>query len=214
MRERTRATDGTFHPRPLAAPTVDGRQARWVVESEWRGPDGTPLLDEAQRWSLRDARAHLVLDLEWTLHARRGITFGECAYGGIFLRMPYREEHGGTVLTSHGQNASQAAGQRARWVAVSMPIAGRPDRDVESRIAGIAILDHPSNPEHPVPWRIDGQLGISPSRCIAGAWCLSTGESATERYRLVAFGGPIDPAYVDACWRTYATERTPESDAG
>ena len=44
-------------------------------------------------------------------------------------------------VDERGVNVSRSRGQRARWVAVWMPIEG------EER--GIAILDHEQNPEHP-----------------------------------------------------------------
>ena len=103
----------------------------------------------------------------WTLTANVDIRFGQYDYGGLFLRMPYCNERGGKVLTSEGLTFPEAEGQRARWVAVWMPIEG------EENGGGIAILDHEQNPEHPVPWRVDGQLGISPSRCIVSAWNLA-----------------------------------------
>lgn len=198
LSERTGAADGTFHPRPLAAPSLDGGEATWKVECEWRAPDGQPLLDETQRWHYSDGTARTALDLEWTLRARRDLVFGRYQYGGLFLRMPYRKETGGQARTSEGHDAVTGEGQRARWVALSMPV---PGRDGE---AGIALLDHPGNAEHPVPWRIDSQLGICPSRCIAGAWRLPAGDAAVARYRVLAFGGGIDATWIEAQWRAFA----------
>jgi len=202
LREAQRAADGTFHPRPLASPKADGAGARWSVETEWRAPGGAPLLDETQAWRLVDERATLALDMEWTLRARTDLRFGEYAYGGLFLRMPYRREWGGEALNSESQDATGAEGQRARWVAVSMPVEGRPDA------AGLAILDHPSNPDHPVPWRVDSQLGICPSRSIAGAWQLAAGEATSSRYRVLAFTGPIQEPWVESQWQAFAATPT------
>jgi hypothetical protein len=193
--------DGTFHPRPLAAPEVEGHTARWTVETEWRAPAGRHLLTETQRWQFIDEGRECVLDLQWTLRAEGELTFGQYAYGGLFLRMPYRKETGGEALNSEGQRNAEAEARRARWVAVSMPIAGRDDG------AGIAMMDHPANPEHPVPWRVDGQLGVAPSRCIAGPWQLAAGETARFRHRLLLFCGTPDVARIEASWRAFAERK-------
>lgn len=192
--------DGTFHPEPLEAPSVAGNQARWVVETVWRGPDGNAMLTETQCWMLHDHGTSYELDLEWSLVAATTLKFGQSAYGGLFLRMPYDPERGGEVINSEGQAGAAAEGQRARWVAVSIPIDGRSDW------AGIAVFDHVANPEHPVPWRVDGQLGVAPSRSITGAWDLRQGETAHAKYRLFIFCGQTDVEHVEAHWRTFNGE--------
>jgi hypothetical protein len=212
---RSRDYDGTFRPAPLPAPRVAGNAVSWTVDAEWRDPRGAPLLAETQAWRLVDRGATYLLDLDWTLRAAVDLTFGQYAYGGLFIRMPYRKETGGCLLTSEGHTTTGAAeGQRARWIAISMPLPG-PDRSVDSppdppssppgvHQAGVAMMDHPANPEHPVPWRVDNQLGICPSRCIAGPWRLPRGAATTSRYRLLVFTGAIDAARIEDDWRTFA----------
>jgi hypothetical protein len=198
LREKDRATDGSFHPQPLSAPRVEGNSADWEVVDEWRAPQGAPLLLETQRWQFLDASGHYVLNVAWSLQALADVIFGQYAYGGLFLRMPFRAERGGTALNSEGDSAPAAEGKRARWVAVTMPLDGRSDP------AGMAILDHPQNPDHPVHWRVDSQLGMCPSRSIAGPWRLGNGEISTSRYRLLAFAGPIDAGWIESQWRDFA----------
>ncbi len=190
--------DGTFHPASLSTPTLAGSRASWQVHTQWRAPGGEPVLAETQAWRLGDGGGVVELELDWTLQALRATRFGQYAYGGLFLRMPYREHSGGAVLSSEGLGLPQVEGQPARWVALCMPLPGRRGE------AGVAMLDHPGNPGHPVPWRVDHQLGIAPSRCIGGAWSLAEGEVSTSRYRLYLFCGPIDPEVVEAQWRAFA----------
>ena len=196
---RDKPMDGSFHPEPLTAPSkADGRIA-WSVRTTWRDPDGRDLLLETQTWSFQTGEATHTLDLTWTLVAHVDLVFGKYAYGGLFIRMPYRKEAGGQALNSEGLSHQNAEGQRARWVAVAMPL-------IETnRTAGIAIYDHPDNPEHPVPWRVDGQFGISPSRCIAAPWTLDATTSTTSRHRVLAFDGDINPALIEQDWQSYAT---------
>ena len=194
--------DGTFHPEPLAPPERVGESVSWSVVSEWRDSSGKPLLTETQSYRFHESGATCLLDVTWTLKARRDLTFGKYAYGGLFLRMPWRADANGTVCTSEGLTTPAAADQkRARWVAIAMGLPGRANGP-----AGVAFLDHPSNPEHPAPWRIDGQLGIAPSRCIAGEWHLKAGESTHNRYQLLSFLGNPDPVAVEAAWRKFSHE--------
>jgi hypothetical protein len=190
--------DGSFHPEPLAKPQIEGECASWQVRCQWRGPEGDSLLDEVQDWTLRDLGEVVELDMIWRLTARVDIEFGQSKYGGLFLRMPYRDQVGGRALSSEGLSLPEIEGQPARWVAVAMPIAGRVDE------AGVAIMDHPQNDGHPVSWRVDGQLGIAPSRCIASAWHLTQGQTAVNCYRVVAFTGAIDAADLESRWQAFA----------
>jgi hypothetical protein len=198
-------TDGTIHPQfAWASVHPDGSAATWHIASDWRGPDGATILEEAQSWTLHDRGDAYVLDLAWRLRAAGGadIRFGRYAYGGLFLRMPFRRETGGRVVDSEGRVNAASEQRRARWVAVSMSVPGRaPDDPV-----GVAILDHPANAGHPTPWRVDHELGIGPARCIAGPWTLGAGASATSRYRLLVHTGPTDPDAVEAEWRAFTRE--------
>ena len=82
-----------------------------------------------------------------------------------------------------------------------MPIPGR--EQVAEKLCSVAIMDHPANPDHPTPWRADGQLGIGPSRGIAGSWEIADGESAVFRHRfLLAFGG-LDSAAIEREWERF-----------
>ncbi len=192
--------DGTFHPQPLAAPEMLNNRASWQIVSDWRAPGGEMLLTETQNWTLEDRKNTLQLDVTWTLKAAQDLRFGRYEYGGVFLRMPWRSETHGEVLTSEGADSVHAAeGQRARWAAVSMLIPGR-----ENGPAGFAFFDHPGNPEYPNPWRVDGNLGIVPSRCIAGEWHLAAGAISTNRYRLLAFTGEIARDFIESEWRIFA----------
>jgi hypothetical protein len=195
---RGNAADGSFHPKPLEVPRTEGNKARWQVETEWHSPDGETILIEKQEWSLEDLGSGYHLDLVWTLHAQTDIVFGQHSYGGLFLRMPFRREEGGEAVNDSGQANRDAEAQPARWVAVSMPIEERDDW------SGIALMDHPGNPEHPVRWRVDGELGIAPSRCISGDWRIAQGQSAAYRHRAFVFTGRTNAERVQESWNQFA----------
>ncbi len=197
---RGSASDGTFHPRRLTAPLVDGNKVDWTVITDWRAPDGLALLTERQMWAFVDHGDSYTLWLTWGLHAQIDVTFGQYAYGGLFLRMPFRTVAGGEAINSEGQINNMAEQQQARWMAASMPLI---DRDEEW--AGIAILDHPMNPQHPTPWRVDNQLGIGPSPSSVRSWQLGKDETIYFSYALFVFCGQTNPARVEAQWQNYRT---------
>jgi hypothetical protein len=190
--------DGTFEPSLLGAPAVSGNAARWALETAWKAPDQTVVITERQDWTLTDEGTTFDLELDWTLHAGIDVEIGQYMAGGLFLRMPYREDTGAEAINSDGLRNRDAEKQRARWVAIAMPIAGRPDW------AGMAIMDHPANPAHPVTWRVDNEFGISPSRCIAESWSIPAGAADRYRYRVHVFHGAVDPARLDTRWRKFA----------
>lgn len=185
-----------FHPRPLAKAAVDGATVRWRVETAI-GDAAAPMLIEEQAWTCTDRGDRYELDLVWTLTAQADLRFGKFAYGGLFVRMPWAGV--GEGVDSDGRVGTAAEQQRARWLALAMPVAGRDGP------AGIAILDHPGNPVHPTPWRFDGSWGVGPSRSGLADWSLARGERSTSRYRLHVFTGGIDARGIEDAWKRYAT---------
>jgi Family of unknown function (DUF6807) len=191
------ADDGGFDSRLEGSATAGGGSVRWTVATDYLDLAGVSMLGDTLDWSLGADADRLELDLAWTLTARRDLTFGEYEYGGLFLRMPYRHETGGSAVDSEGQSESA---KRARWVAVTMPL---PDT---GREAQAALLDHRDNPDSPVVWRIDNELGIGPSPSAAGAWTLAEGATRTYRYRLAVFASPVGADVVEDAWQRYAKE--------
>lgn len=176
----------------------------WTIEAIWRHADGRLLLAESQWWSLREAAesagngALLFLDLDWTMQAIPDIEIEQHAYGGFFIRMPFRRDVGATVFNSAGQQGDETEQQPARWVDLHMPLEN-------SKVgAGITVLDHPGNPGHPVKWRVDGQRGINPASCISSALTLPAGAAMRHCYRLVLHGGTLAATQIDALWAAYA----------
>ncbi len=195
---------GADHWRRVAL-TVDrdhGDTVAWTAVYDLLGADGQPVWRETQRWAGRDGGDTYTLDLEWTGEALTDVTIGEYAYGGLFVRMPWRPGIEGHAVNSARQRDGRANGQRATWVDVGLRLDGRDD------LAHLAVFDHPGNPGYPLPWRVDGQLGFGPSPASLGDRTLARGQSETYRHRLFAYTGPHDDVQVDAAWRAYTGERS------
>lgn len=183
--------------RPEADP--EGGPAAWIQRAAWRGCHGQLLVAETQRWSAAIDAGLLVLDLDWTLAVDAALHIERHAYGGLFLRMPFRAERGAAVIDSEGRRDDACEQQRARWLSLWMPIDERADG------GGVAILDHPGNAADPVAWRVDGHRGVGPSPCIGGPIDLDPASPRSWRYRIIAHGGRLDPAIIEERWQEYAS---------
>ena len=175
-----------------------GPQVRWQTVYDLLGADGNPVLTETQDWTMRHRDDMIVLDLEWTGEALADVTLEQFYVGGLFLRMPWHQGADGDVVNASGLRNGDAEGQRAIWTDVGVEIDGRSDH------GHIAIFDHPDNEAFPVPWRVDNELGVGPSRQILGSWGLNEGERTTIRYRLLVYTGDRDPEELTRRWTQYA----------
>jgi len=194
---------GADHWRRVSSRIIagQGEEVTWATEYHLLGADGQPVMLETQRWSMRDLGTRYLIELEWTGAALVDLTLDEYAYGGLFLRMPWRSGMPGGVVNSSRQRNERANGQRAVWVDVGLQVDGRTDQ------AHIAILDHPLNPGYPSAWRVDGQFGVGPSRAIQGEWKIARGQSATFRHQFVVYTGEFSDVRIDEAWREYTGER-------
>ncbi len=177
-----------------------GEEVTWRTDYDLLGADGQPVLRETQRWSMRESEGRFLLDLEWTGEAVSDVTVSEYAYGGLFVRMPWRAGMPGAVVNGNRQRGERANGQRSVWLDVGLQVPGRTDQ------AHLAIFDHPLNPGYPQPWRVDGQFGVGPSRAILGDWKIAAGKSVTVRHRLVAYAGEFSDLKLDQAWKDYTGE--------
>ena len=177
-----------------------GETVQWQSTYDILDEGGNAILTETQTWSMQESDGGFLLDLEWKGVAKENISVGKFYVGGLFLRMPWRKDTGGTVVNSNGQRNSDAELQRANWNDVGVPIDGRSDE------GHIAIFEHPSNTGFPNPWRVDNELGVGPSRQISGDWNISKGESETIRYRLIVYTGDFNHETIARLWKEYATK--------
>jgi len=190
-------SDGSFSSRIVGTPRAERSAAQWQVATDYLAPEGTRIMHDLQTWSLIAGDRELDIVLRWDLTADRDIRFGQYDYGGLFIRMPYRAEVGGSASDSESRRAPLG---RARWAAARMPL------PKAEEVATVAILDHPANLEHPVPWRIDNELGIGPSPCAAGPWMLRAGATQSFTYGLVAGDEHLADSKIDARWGQFAKE--------
>lgn len=177
-----------------------GEKVRWQTVYDLLDAQGNPVLTETQNWTMQDRDGKVLLDLEWRGEARTDVEIGEFYVGGLFLRMPWDKETRGGVVNAVGQRDLDAEAQRAIWADLGLEIEGRDD------FGHIAMLDHPDNAAFPTPWRVDSQMGIGPSRQIAGPWSIDRGDTEVIRYRLVVYTGDLDVDGLNRVWTAFALE--------
>ncbi|HYH56927.1 MAG TPA: PVC-type heme-binding CxxCH protein, partial [Anseongella sp.] len=178
----------------------EGSLVKWQTVYDLLDEKGQPILTETQTWSMRAKEGRFLLDLEWKGSAGADITIGKYDYGGLFLRMPWKEGIRGEVVNAARQRNEKAEGQRAMWVDAGMQVEGRED------LAHIAIFDHPDNGGYPQAWRVDDQLGIGPVRAREGDWKIGKGETETIRHQLVAYTGQLNDVEMNKMWGTFSGE--------
>lgn len=177
----------------------EGDVVQWETIYHLLDEGGTALLEETQIWSMRDLGDQYFIDLTWSGKAHTDVTISKYDYGGLFLRMPWKQGIEGEVKNSLRQVNQRAEGQRSTWVNVGMQIEGRDPDDW----GNIAIFDHPENEGYPTPWRVDNQLGVGPSRAILGDWKIPAGEIRTFKHQLVVYTGLLNDIHMHEDWKAY-----------
>ena len=174
-----------------------GSTVKWSTVYHMLDAAGQPIMAETQTWTMRDSGERYLLDLEWKGEGLVDVTVAKYEYGGLFVRMPWRAGMEGAVVNSNRQRDDRATGQRAIWADVGLKLEGRTDQ------AHIAVFDHPKNSGYPLPWRVDGQLGVGPSRAISGDWSIAKGKIETVRHQLVVYTGALNDLALTDAWKKY-----------
>ncbi len=111
---------------------------------------------------------------------------GESAYDSLVF-----------FTTSEGKSQVEANHTQPRWVAMFG------DLGVEQ--AGVAMMGHRDNFRHPQPVRIHPSM---PYFCFApmvqGPYTIRNDEVHSNRYRLLAYDGQPDPAFLEKAWMTFS----------
>ena len=186
----------------LSVTQASGDEVRWQTVYDLLDEAKNPILTETERWSMREERGRFVLDLEWRGEAKTDLTVGKYDYGGLFLRMPWREGMPAEVVNAARQRNERAEGQRAMWIDVGMQVAGRND------LAHVAIFDHPDNPGYPQAWRVDGQFGVGSARTRTADWSIKKGETELVRHRFVVYTGVLNDVELTKAWGEYTGNRS------
>ena len=176
----------------------------------WTDLSGKLVLTESRAMTFYADPDLRTVDLDITLTAAGDpVTFGDAKDGAFGVRMrPLLQETGGS---GHITNADGMVGEKQLW--------GKPSSwcdysgEVQGEKVGIAILDHPQNPRHPVRWHARGYglfaanpFGLSVftgNKSENGNLTLDAGKSLRFRYRVIIHPGDAKSANIASLWDRY-----------
>lgn len=176
----------------------EGNEVKWQTVYDLLDAKGNAVLIETQTWSMKEENGKYVLKLIWTGEAMTDVTIGMYDYGGLFVRMPWKEGIDGEVVNGARQKNDKAEGQRSNWVDVGIKIEGRKDR------AHIAVFDHPENNGFPQHWRVDNQLGIGVARARKGNWEIKKGKIETIKHEILVYTGNLSDLEINKLWTNFS----------
>jgi hypothetical protein len=166
-------------------------------------------VDDAERTLISERRSLLLhladpefytVDLESSYTALEGLHLGdtkESVLPSLRLAESLTGLSGGTITNSRGGvGEEQTMGVQAEWVDYSgtrFRVSGRGEAT-----EGIAVLDHPSNPNHPPKFfcRAYGPLCPWQGNWFTGPSDLGAGETISARHRLVVHAGDVNEASI------------------
>jgi len=197
------------------------------VSAEWERPDGRVIIEENTKYYFRGSDNTRTIDRITTLTATDlNVLFKDSKEGMMAIRVNRAMElpgentievldenmvpvevkvndgnrSRGHYLNSEGVEGPGVWGQRAKWV--------RLGTDIEGEEAGIIIMDHPDNPNHPTHWhaRDYGLFSANPFGSQAYTrgeesfnFFLHVNESVTLKYRIYIYNEaePVDSVIND-----------------
>lgn len=179
-----------------------GEEVKWQTIYDLLNEKGEPELRETQNWSMKLDSGNYVLTLEWKGEAKTDVTIGKYDYGGLFVRMPWKEGMKGEVINAAREKNERAEGKQALWVDVGLQIDGRDD------LAHIAVFDHPTNKAYPQHWRVDGQMGLGAARSRVADWSIPKGETETIKYQLYIYSGELNDVVMTDRWAAFSGQNS------
>lgn len=175
----------------------------------FRGDEEEVALNEVQTVRIYDTgdEDYYIVDLTFDMKCatESPVHLLEYRYGGFGWRTTEAwDNKNSKVLTSEGKSRREADGSKARWCIVEGEVGGD--------YAGVLMMSHPTNYNHPEPLRIwpENQYGrgdmfanFSPTRDTD--WLLEPGKSYVLKYRLLVYNGPMTPERAEAAWQAFAS---------
>ncbi|MCB1077863.1 MAG: PmoA family protein [Verrucomicrobiae bacterium] len=197
----------------------------FVAKNDYVAPDGHIVCTDERTFGFHAVKGPddtRLLDVTITIHASHGpVVFGNQKDGGMAIRVApslqvIRQKGAtggvaptGQLINSEGDLNENAWGKRARWVDIHGLVQEKP--------VGVAIFDHPTNPEHPTWWHAR-TYGLCSANIFGRGtfekledpskveFKIEDGKSATFRWRFCFHQGDEKQAGVEALYQQFATE--------
>jgi hypothetical protein len=164
-----------------------------------------PVVALNEEWKVKvypsagNGRFHVFdLKVTQTANTAQPLKLPEYRYGGVGFRghVDWDDPDNATFLTSDGLGRDGHA-TRVRWT----HIGGHSD----GQLAGIAIMDHPTNPRHPQSVRIHpNEPFFNYAPVQLGDMSIEPGSPYVVRYRYVTYDGEPDADAINQMWEDFA----------
>lgn len=178
--------------------TNSGNRVSWETVYDLLDEKGVTLLTETQTWALSIKDKKYYLDFEWSGKAQQDLTFQQYDYGGLFVRMPWKEGMEGSIVNAARQTNMKAASQPAMWIDLGLQL------DSPNNWAHITLLDHPGNRGYPESWRVDNTWGVGTAKSKKGEWKLGKGMTELVRHQLIIKNGEFNDKEINNDWSAFS----------
>lgn len=182
----------------------------FTAQNNWTSEEDKPILREERSLRLYNVGDdYRLFDYDITWRAEFGeVTFGDTKEAGVLaVRVATSMDgaRGGTIENSEGGVGEAACwGHQAAWCDYS--------GHVDGEVLGIAIFDHPNNPNFPTRWHVRdyGLFATNPlskAAFDAGAatpFVLKNGEDVTFYYRVLLHRGAAKQGRVAEFYRAFS----------
>lgn len=177
--------------------------------------DGKVICTDERTITIHNRSDERIIDFEVTIKASEGeVTLGDTKEGTMALRLNEtmrltradKSKGDGHIVNSEGVRDGETWGKRAKWVDYFGPVNGQ--------TVGVAIFDHPSNPQHPTWWHVRdyGLFAANPYGVHefekkpkgTGNVIIPAGKSLTYRYRFIFHAGDDQKGNVAERYAEYA----------
>jgi hypothetical protein len=181
--------------------------------------DGTVVCTDVRTLTVHGGGKDRMIDFEITIQASQGeVTLGDTKEGTLAVRLNEamrltkkdKTKGGGRIVNSEGVRDGDTWRKRAKWVDYYGPVDGQ--------VVGVAIFDHPTNPQHPTWWHVRdyGLFAANPYGVHdfekkpkgAGNVVIPAGGSLTYRYRFYFHAGDEQKGRVAERYADYAAGKT------
>jgi hypothetical protein len=175
--------------------------------NHWNDPQGKTLMIERRRATVKPAEGGswwMIVDLQFEAPQGNEVTLGKTPFGPLGVRMAKTigvTDGGGRILNSEGQrNEAETLHKPARWLDYSGPL-------TNEQTAGITLMDHPANANHPVPFQVrdNGWMGVALT--LNEPLTITPGKPLRLRYALWVHPDVPAAEKIDRQWRAFVGEK-------
>ncbi len=188
-----------------------GRSGTLTATMEWRDPEGKTLLVEDRDMVFYPDPNRRTIDFRITLTAAQDVTIGDTKEGAFAIRLAenFTERKGCKIVDADGRiSMAKIWGKRSDWVDYT--------GELDGERLGVAIFDHPQNPNHPTYWHVRdyglfslnpfGQNAFDP-QAEERRLKLPVGGKLAFRWRVVIHPGDAETGHVADLYKEFAATR-------